>query len=275
MKLALKDHFKKLEEAPKEDQTLGKLEKEIVIFLESNNIVLHWGMKGLKPVEGEKPIDDLFRYHSRLVSSHLMNQVHKLFSKFGDGRGLRSVNRVATPYFLNIGGHRSKYAKYSLKDNVCHDSSSARQQERNDLSITVNAWGGPNSVDCDEFQEHRIKNIKGFLDYLHGNHDPCNIEKVVKSADLQLKISEELERAMNINYAEAGSANQLISNEDVAKIEKLMNEIKPFSKQRDPVLYVEPLLGSTNFSKLDNNPLFVEEFLERNKKQYRSWGPFV
>jgi hypothetical protein len=252
-----------------EDQTLGNLENQIGNFLETHNIILFWGSKG------QEPVDDLFKYHSRLVSSHLMNQVHKLFSKFGDGRGMRIVNRVATPYFLNIGGHRSKYAKYSFKDNVCHDSSSGRQQERNNMSITVNAWGGPNSVDCDEFQEHRIKNIKGFLDDLHGNHDPSNIEKAVKSADLQLKISEEIERAMNISYSCAGTASRLLCDEDVAKIEKLMKEIKPFSKHRKEVSFVEPLLENDNFAKLESKSGLVSEFLERNRKQYPSWGPFV
>ena len=53
----------------------------------------------------------------------------------------------------------------------------------------MNAWGGVNSVDCDQFQEHRIKNIKGFLDSLHGNLDPSTIDKAIKSADLELKIS--------------------------------------------------------------------------------------
>ena len=220
-------------------------------------------------------MDDLFKYHSRLVSAHLMNQVHKLFSKYGDGRGMRIVNRVATPYFLNLGGHASKYAKYSFKDNVIHDSSSARQKERNNLSITVNAWGGPNSVDCDEFQEHRIKNIKGFLDDLHGNHDPSNIEKSVKSADLQLKISDEIERAMNISYSSAGSASRFLSDEDVKKIETLMNKIKPFSRQRKSVIFFEPLPENHNFSKLDSSKSLVTEFLARNKEQYPSWGPFV
>ena len=269
LRVGLKEHFLKFEEAPVEDQNLENLEKQLKNFLEMNNIRLFWGAKG------QKPMDDLAKYHSRLVSSHLLNQVHKLFSKFGDGRGLRVVSRVATPYFLNQGGHRSKYAKYSFKDNVCHDSSSIRQQERNDLSITVNAWGGPNSVDCDEFQEHRIKNIKGFLDKLHGNHDPSNIEKVVKSADLQLKISDELERAMNINYCSAGTSSKFLSDEDVKKVEKLMNEIRPLSKKRKLVSFVEPLASGDNFSNLDSDKNLVSEFLERNKKQYPSWGPFV
>ena len=204
-----------------------------------------------------------------------MNQVHKLFSKFGDGRGMRTVNRAATPYFLNLGGQKSKYAKYSFKDNVCHDSSSDRQQERNDLSITVNAWGGPNSVDCDEFQEHRIKNIKGFLDDLHGNHDPSNIDKTVKSADLQLKISEEIERAMNMSYTSAGTSSRYMSNEEVAKVEKLMKELKPFSRQRKSITFVQPLQEVNNFAKLESDPSLVLEFLSRNKEQFPSWGPFV
>ena len=130
-------------------------------------------------------------------------------------------------------------------------------------------------MDCDEFQEHRIKNIKGFLDKLHGNHDPSNIEKVVKSADLQLKISDELERAMNINYCSAGTSSKFLSDEDVKKVEKLMNEIRPLSKKRKLVSFVEPLASGDNFSNLDSDKNLVSEFLERNKKQYPSWGPFV
>ena len=132
------------------DQTSEGLKLELLKFLEESNIVLFWSDKK----SGVQPFDDLHNYHSRLVSSHLMNQVHKHFSKMGDGQGMRTVRRVDMPYFLNLGGNKSKYAKYSFKDNVCHDASSERQRERNDLSITVNAWGGPNSVDCDEFQEH-------------------------------------------------------------------------------------------------------------------------
>ena len=64
----------------------------------------------------------------------------------------------------------------------------------------MNAWGGESqSVDCDEFQEHRKKNLKGFVDNLHGNLDQSNIDKAMKSVDLQLKISEEVEREMNVS----------------------------------------------------------------------------
>ena len=238
--------------------------------MEVNNIILFWGAKS-----SQEPFDDLHKYHSRLVSAHLMNQVHKLFSKFGDGQGLRVVSRVSTPYFLNIGGNKSKYAKYSFKDNVCHEASSDRQQERNDLSTTVNAWGGPNSVDCDEFQEHRIKNIKGFIDNLHGNLDPLNIEKSIKSADLQLKISEEFERAMNVSYRSASNANQFLSNDEIRKIVKIMNDIKPFSRSRKSVSFVEPLLDNDNFTKLDKDVNLVTDFLDRNKDQFSTWGPFV
>lgn len=61
-------------------------------FLDSSNIVLH-----LDSEPSREPFDDLHKYHSRLVSSHLMNKIHKLFTKFGDGHGLRIVNKVAIP----------------------------------------------------------------------------------------------------------------------------------------------------------------------------------
>ena len=238
--------------------------------MDSNNVVLFWGSKS-----GKEPFDDLHSYHSRLVSSHLMNKIHKLFSKSGDGQGLRVVNRVATSYFLNAGGHRSKYAKYSYKDNVCHDSSSALQKQRNDLSTTVNAWGGGHSVDCDQFQEHRIKNIKGFLDNLHGNLDPTNVDKALKSADLELKISAEIERSMNISYKGPSTSRKFLTDEEVSKVGKIMNQIKPFSSEREPVMFVEPLKEKDNFSKLDAEPNVIVEFLDRNKGQYSTWGPFV
>ena len=243
---------------------------EIKKFLNQNNIVLRWGSE-----PGVKPYDDLHKYHSRLVSSHLMNQVHKLFSKFGDGQGMRTVSKVSMPYFLNLGGSKSKYAKYAFKDNVCYDASSERQRERCDLSITVNAWGGPYSVDCDEFQEHRIKNLKGFVDSLHGNLDPTNIEKSMKSADLQLKISDEVERALNVNYRSPGNANQFLSDEEIRKVTKIIDDIKPFSRDRKPVKFKEPLEEEDNFSKLNEEPKLVVDFLNRNKEQFSSWGPFV
>ena len=269
LKSALKEYFSHQETAP-DDHNLPTLEKLLKEFMESKNIVLHWRSEPRK-----KPFDDLHKYHSRLVSSHLMNMIHKLFSKSGDGYGLRVVSRVATPYFLNFGGHRSKYAKYSFKDNVCHDSSSARQQQRNDLSTTVNAWGGAHSVDSDQFQEHRIKNIKGFLDNLHGNLDPTTIDKAIKPADLELKISAELERSMNISYKSPGTSSKFLMDEEVSKVVKILNQIKPFSSEREPVVFVEPVVGSDNYSRVDSEPDLIAEFLNRNKEQYSTWGPFV
>ena len=140
----------------------------------------------------------------------------------------------------------------------------------------MNAWGGESqSVDCDEFQEHRIKNLKGFVDNLHGNLDPSNIDKAMKSVDLQLKISEEVEREMNVSYKSAGSAGQFLSDEEVRKVQKMMNEIKPFSRTRKLVTFVEPLGETNNFQKLEKNSDLFEQFLLRNKEQFSSWGPFV
>ena len=188
---------------------------------------------------------------------------------------MRIVNRIATSYFLNAGGSRSKYAKYSLKDNVCHDSSSACQKQRNDLSSTVNAWGGPHSVDCDQFQEHRIKNLKGFLDSLHGNLDPTTVERAVKSADLELKICAEMERSMNISYRGPSSSSKFLTDEEVVKVARIMGQIKPFSTDREPVVFVEPLEKNNNFARLDSEPDLVRDFLRRNKEEYSGWGPFV
>ena len=186
------------------------------------------------------------------------------------------MNRVLTPYFLNKGGHKSKYAKYTLKDNVCHDSSSEWQQARNDLSTTINAWGGgAHSVDSDQFQENRIKNIKGYLDNLHGNLDPANIEKSLRSADLELKISAQLEKSLNVSYTNPGSSAKFLTEEEVSKVRKVMGQIKPFSKDRDKVQFVEPLHGKTNYSKVEDDKNLVKDFLSRNKKQYLTWGPFV
>ena len=98
------------EEVLGEPVSLDGLKEEIINFLKLHNIVLYWGAKST-----QKPYDDLHTYHSRIVSSHLMNQVHKLFSKAGDGQGMRIVSKVSTPYFLNMGGSKSKYAKYSFK----------------------------------------------------------------------------------------------------------------------------------------------------------------
>ena len=269
LKTALKEHFLS-QEIGSIDQNLSNIEKLLTDFLKSKNIVLHW-----RSHLSQEPFDDLHKYHARLVSSHVMNKVHKLFSKYGDGHGLRVVNRVSTSYFLNVGGHRSKYAKYSYKDNVCHDSSSARQQLRNDLSTSVNAWGGAHSVDSDQFQEHRIKNIKGFMDSLHGNLEPTNIEKTLKSVDLELKISAEVERALNISYKSPGTSSKFLTNDEISKIGKLLNQIQPFSTDRKPVVFVEPFVERSNYSILDSDTNLTEEFLKRNKGQFSSWGPFV
>ena len=267
---ALKEYFMIAGGEAIKDHTLESLKKEILGFLRNSNIVPHWGADS-----GQEVFDDLHKYHSRLVSSHLMNQVHKLFSKAGDGKGMRSVCKVSTPYFLSLGGNKSKYAKYSFKDNVCYDSSSDRLKERSDLSITVNAWGGSSSVDCDEFQEHRIKNLKGFVDSLHGNLDPCNLEKAMKSANLQLKISAEVEREMNVSYRSPDSSTSFLSEEEKNKVIKIMNELKPFSRSRKPVVFVEPLEEATNFARLDTDGELVNSFLKRNQEQYASWGPFA
>ena len=270
LKSALKNHFSQQDEVATDDKNIQTLKMLVSEFMDSNNIVLNWD-----PKSREEPFDDLHKYHSRIVSSHLMNKIHHLFSKFGDGQGLRIVNRIATSYFLNAGGSRSKYAKYSYKDNVCHDSSSACQKQRNDLSSTVNAWGGPHSVDCDQFQEHRIKNLKGFLDSLHGNLDPTTVERAVKSADLELKICAEMERSMNISYRGPSSSSKFLTDEEVVKVARIMGQIKPFSTDREPVVFVEPLEKNNNFSRLDSDPDLVRDFLWRNKEEYSGWGPFV
>ena len=168
-------------------------------------------------------------------------------------------------YFLSADGNKSKYAKYSLKDNICHDSSSARQRERNDLSSTVNAWGGVHSVDSDQFQEHRVKNIKGFLDSLHGNLDPTTVDKALKSANLELKICAEMERSMNISYKSPSSSSKFMSDDEVSKTAKILDKIRPFSTERKSVRFVEPLKEDNNFSKLNSDPELVKKFLQRNK----------
>ena len=269
LKEGLREHFSDMV-VSEEEQTLSDLERMIRNFLKSNNIVPYWG------AESDKPFDDLHRYHSRLVAAHLMNKVHKLYAKSGDGQGLRTVNRVSTAFFLNQGGQKSKYAKYTLKDNVCHDSSSDQQKRRNDLSTTVNAWGGAShSVESDKFQEHKIKNIKGLLDNLHGNLDPANIEKTLRSADLELKISAELEKSMNVSYTNPESSRKYMTEEEVKKVGKTMTQIRPFSRDRSPVQFVDPIVGNTNFSKLEEDASVVLNFLLRNRDQYPTWGPFV
>ena len=130
-------------------------------------------------------------------------------------------------------------------------------------------------MDCDEFQEHRIKNLKGFVDSLHGNLDPSNLEKAMKSANLQLKISAEVEREMNVSYRSPDSSTSFLSEEEKKKVIKIMNELKPFSKSRKPVSFVEPLEEATNFARLDTGGELVKSFLKRNKEQYASWGPFA
>jgi hypothetical protein len=75
---------------------------------------------------------------------------------------------------------------------------------------------------------------------------------------------------MNINYCSAGTSSKFLSDEDVKKVEKLMNEIRPLSKKRKLVSFVEPLASGDNFSNLDSDKNLVSEFLERNKKQYPS-----
>lgn len=139
----------------------------------------------------------------------------------------------------------------------------------------MNAWGGPHNVDCDQFQEHRIKNIKGFLDSLHGNLDPATIDKAMKSADLELKICAEMERSMNISYRSPSSSSKFFTDEEVGKIARVMAKIKPFSKEREAVTFTEPLEEEDNFSKLDTDPDVVKEFLRRNQRESSGWGPFV
>ena len=269
LKEALKEHFEDMT-VDEENQNKTHLEKMLRQFLTSNNIVLFWGE------DSSQPFDDLHQYHSRLVAAHLMSKVQKLFAKAGDGQGLQAVNRVLTPYFLNHGGHKSKYAKYTLKDNVCHDSSSDWQQNRNDLTTTVNAWGGgAHSVESDQFQEHRVKNIKCFLDNLHGNIDPANIEKVIRSADLELKISAQMDHSMNVSYKSPASSVKFLTDEEVLKVRKMMAQLKPFSRERDVVHFVEPIHGVNNYWRVDSEDSLVKDFLARNKKQYLTWGPFV
>ena len=243
----------------------------VLNFLEKSNIVLHLGAND----NAEEPFDDLHRYHSRLVSSHLMNKVHKLFSKAGDGEGMRAVCKVSTPYFLSLGGSKSKYAKYSFKDNVCYDASSEREKKRSDFSITVNAWGGPNSVDSDEFQEHRIKNIKGYIDSLHGNVDTLNLDSSLQSADLELKISADFDKDFDMSFDKPSHSTSFLTAEENTKVSKVFEELRPFSRSRKSVSFKEPLKEATHFTVLGRDSELVKTFLERNKKQFSTWGPFV
>ena len=113
------------------------------------------------------------------------------------------------------------------------------------------------------------------MDSLHGNLDPSNIEKAMKSVDLQLKISEEVEKEMNISYSSAGSAHEYLSDDEIRKIKKMFEELRPFSKERKLVSFAEPLKEANNFQKLEDEPSLVDQFLSRNKSQFSSWGPFV
>lgn len=54
--------------------------------------------------------DDLQAYTTRLVATYLLDKVHSLMSKNGDGNGLRAMRRLSILQFLSSGGQRSKYA---------------------------------------------------------------------------------------------------------------------------------------------------------------------
>ena len=252
------------------DRSMDGLKRSFREFMSKMNIVIC-----LNDAHTGDCYDDLQTYHSRLVSSHLMNEVHKLFSKAGDGFGLRSVFRTSCPYFLSLGGSKSKYAKYCFKDNVCYDASSERQKTRSDLCTTINAWGGPHSVDSDEFQEHRIKNLKGLIDSLHGNLDPLSLEQAVKAADVQIKFAAEFERDMETSSGDPDSSHKLFTLEERNKVAKMIQDLRPFSFSRRRVHFVAPLLESNNFSNLVKNSNIVSDFLHRNKKQFAYWGPFL
>ena len=80
---------------------------------------------------------------------------------------------------------------------------------------------------------------------------------------------------MNVSYSGPGVSQRYLDDDDVSKIAKVMSQIKPFSRDREPVSFKESLVNNDNFARLDADPDLVLNFLKRNKGQYSAWGPYV
>ena len=97
----------------------------------------------------------------------------------------------------------------------------------------------------------------------------------MKAADVQIKIAAEFERDMETSSGDPESSHKLFTLEERNKVSKMMQELRPFSSNRRRVSFVTPLLESNNFTNLVKNNNIVSDFLQRNKKQFAYWGPFL
>lgn len=234
----------------------------ILKFLDKTGIELYYD-----PDRSQfESFDDLEAYSTRLVSSHLLDLVHDLMAHHGDGRGLRALRRLSILQFLANAGQRSKYALNLNISEISYHISSDYEKLRNDIQATVNPHGRvKSSVDCDKFEEHKIKQVKRKMDSLHGHFDLTTIENSVKALDVQIKISENFHDELQLSKSTGSHHYDYIGDENRMKIRKSYDEVKPFSHDRQKVKMKNPV-GSSIFSEL--KPSDIEKFISRNRRNF-------
>ena len=110
--------------------------------------------------------------------------------------------------------------------------------------------------------------MKRKLDALHGQHDLSSIENAVQALDTQSKISENFIDEFQIKHPgnRPSHSYDYIGDESKEKIKKVFESVKPFSRKRGKVGFVNPVKSSV-FSDLKDTD--ISKFLERNKKNFK------
>ena len=140
------------------------------------------------------------------------------------------------------------------------------------MNATVNDFGLHNtSVDGDKFQEHKVKQVKHNIDNLHGQVGNGNIEKTVQALDIQIKISEQLHDEFQLKGKRSQTSYDYVGVENRSKIQRMFNDIQPFSNSRPKVTLKNPVQSSLFSFK----PGVISKFVERNKKNFNRRLTFV
>ena len=187
----------------------------------------------------------------------------------GDGLGIRGLRTVMCLYFLNRKENHqdSQYAPRLLSNRVAFLAASKRTQHRIDQMACVNISGKPGgNVSRDEANEFEVRNAKTKLRGLHSQVTSLVVEKSIVGSNIMGQIESHDRQAMLLSNRGGGTSYRHLSEAQVELIRKEIQNIHPFSLQREKISYYDKPRGMFSGLKMDQ----IERFISRNKKKYGS-----
>ena len=230
-------------------------------FLSCSDIKYYWDPHNY---DEKNKFDDVLSSCRDNASRTLLSMVADTVEHEGDGLGIRAIRRVMIPYFLNKKlAQSSKYALALLSDLINYMGQSEKTKKRIDLLATCNPSGGRGKgLARDQVNEHKVKMVKRSVRGLHGQLSDALLSTTVLGANVMHQIQEHDDVSLLQMLPGGRSSAQYIGDDLRAKIRSEIENVGPFSVDREKRFYYETPTGSV-FAGL--NMERVQQFLSRNK----------